>query len=72
MGTPKYAQQGTKFTPREGFEDGGKEFEINRRASKVGARRSPGVERVSRLEESLYWLFSAAMLSYLLLQIIGR
>lgn len=113
MGTPKYAQQKTKFTPQEiqmspgtpakqrfneewtpsrttrgssvwvidffetpdqlgeGFEESGKEFGTNRRASKV-ARRLPGDKRVGRLEESLYWLFSAAMLSYLLLEIIGR
>jgi hypothetical protein len=56
----------------EGFEDGGKEFEINRRASKVAVDRLPGVKRVGRLEESVYWLFSAAMLGYLLLEIIGR
>jgi hypothetical protein len=54
----------------EGFED--KEFEGNRRASKVAASRLPGVHRVGRLEESLYWLFSAAVLGYLLLEIIGH
>jgi hypothetical protein len=56
----------------EGFEDSGQEFEINRRAGKVAARRFPGVKRVGRLEESIYWLFSAAVLGYLLLEIIGR
>jgi len=56
----------------EGFEESGREFEINRRASEVAARRLPGVKRVGRLEESLYWLFSAAVLGYLLLEIIGR
>ena len=56
----------------EGFKESGKEFEINRGASEVAARRLPGVKRVGRLEESLYWLFSAAMLGYLLLEIIGR
>jgi hypothetical protein len=56
----------------EEFEESGREFEINRRASEVAARRLPGVKRVGRLEESLYWLCSAAVLGYLLLEIIGR
>ena len=55
-----------------GFEENGEGVEIDREASKVAARRPPGVKRTGRLEESLYWLFSAAMLSYLLLEIIGR
>jgi hypothetical protein len=55
-----------------GFEENGEEVEINRKANKVAARRPPGVKRTGRLEESLYWLFSAAMLSYLLLEIIGH
>jgi hypothetical protein len=56
----------------EGFEESRKEFELDRRASEVATRRLPGVKRVGRLEESLYWLFSAALLGYLLLEIIGR
>jgi hypothetical protein len=56
----------------EGFKESGREFEINRRASEVVASRLSGIKRVGRLEESLYWLFSAAMLGYLLLEIIGR
>jgi hypothetical protein len=56
----------------EGFKESGREFDINRRASDVAARRLSGVKRVGRLEESLYWLFSAAVLGYLLLEIIGR
>jgi hypothetical protein len=54
----------------EGFKESGREFD--RRTSEVAARRLPGVKRVGRLEESLYWLFSAAVLGYLLLEIIGR
>ncbi len=54
------------------FEDSSKEFEINRRANKVVAHRPPSVEPVDRLEESVYWLLSAATLVYLLLGIIGR
>ena len=56
----------------EGFKESGREFEMDRRTSEVAARRLPEVKRVGRLEESVYWLFSAAVLGYLLLEIIGR
>ncbi len=56
---------------RAGFEESSKEFEINRKASKV-ANRLPSVERVDRLEEAIYWLLSAATLLYLLLGVTGR
>jgi hypothetical protein len=56
----------------EGFDDSGQKFEIDRRLSELAARRLPSVKRVDRLEESLYWLFSAVTLAYLLLEIIGR
>jgi hypothetical protein len=52
-------------------QDGGKEPEINSKASGLAARRLPSV-RVDRLEDSLYWLFSGATLVYILLEIIGR
>jgi hypothetical protein len=71
MGTPKYAQKETNLTQR-GFEESGKVFAVNRKASELAARRLPGIRRVGRFEESLYWLFSAAILGYLLLEIIGR
>ena len=114
MGTAKYAQGETEFTPQEmtiasgaptkqrfdeeripsratggssvwvidffqtpdqlgeEFDGSDKELGINWRAGKIAARRLPQVKRMGRLEESLYWLFSAAILSYLLLEIIGR
>ena len=56
----------------EGSKESDKEFEINWRTSEGAVPRLPGVKRVGRLEESLYWLFSAAILGYLLLEIIGR
>jgi hypothetical protein len=56
----------------KGFEDSSKEFEINGRASKVAACRLRSVKGGDRLKESLYWLFSAALLGYLLLEIIAR
>jgi hypothetical protein len=46
------------------------EFEINK-ARKAAADRLRSAQRVARLEESLYWLLSAATLVYLLFQIIG-
>jgi hypothetical protein len=56
----------------KGFEDNSQEFEINGRASKVGTRRLPSVNGGDRLKESLYWLFTAALLAYVLLELIGR
>lgn len=47
-------------------------FEVKRKVRKVGARRIPSVGRIDRLEESFYWLLSAATLDYLVLGIIGR
>jgi hypothetical protein len=55
-----------------GFEASSEEFEIKRKAGNVAARRIPSVGRFDRLEESLYWLLSAATLIYLVLEIIGR
>jgi hypothetical protein len=37
-------------------------FEIKRKVGKVAARRIPSGGRIDRLEDSLYWLFSAATL----------
>ena len=64
MRTGKYIQQI--------FAESSKEFPMNRQGSEVAAYRRPSVKRVDRLEESLYWLLSAATLIYLLLGIIGR
>jgi hypothetical protein len=55
-----------------GFEESGKEFDINRQGDTGAAYRRTPLQRVDRLEESLYWLLSAAMLVYFLLEIIGR
>jgi hypothetical protein len=54
-----------------GLGESSKEFEINRNASKV-ANRLPSVGRGDRLEESIYWLLSAATLVYLFLGITSR
>jgi hypothetical protein len=47
-----------------------KESEMIWKARKVAARRVPSA-RVDRLEDSLYWLLSAATVGYLVLEIIG-
>jgi hypothetical protein len=52
------------------FEGTSRELEIAWKAHKIAARRMPSV-RVDRLEDSLYWLLSAATLGYLVLEIIG-
>jgi hypothetical protein len=52
------------------FKETSNQFEIDLRA-KVSARRLFLTKRVDRLEESLYWLLSAAIVIYLLLGIIG-
>ena len=55
-----------------GFEGSSQEFEVNRSAKEAAARRLTAVARMDRLEESAYWLLSAATLVYLLLGIISR
>jgi hypothetical protein len=54
-----------------GFEVSSQEFEIKPKAGNVAARRIPSIGRIDRLEESLYWLLSAATLVYLIFGIVG-
>jgi len=54
------------------FAETRKGFDIKRKVRKVGVHRILSVGRIDRLEESLYWLLSAATLGYLVLGIIGR
>jgi hypothetical protein len=54
-----------------GLQDVSKEFDINQKASRGAARQLPSVRRSDYLEDSLYWLFSAATLVYLLFAIIS-
>ncbi len=55
----------------QGFEKGGNEFAMTRKAGETMVRRLPAVERIDRLEESICWLLSAATLTYVLLELIG-
>jgi hypothetical protein len=63
------------FEPRDrlpaGFEESSNGFEIKRMASKVTNRRISSIGRIDRIEESLYWLLSAATIVYLFLGLIG-
>jgi hypothetical protein len=49
-----------------------KEFEIHPTTGRVASYRQSAVQRADRLEELLYWLLAAAMMVYLLLEIIGH
>jgi hypothetical protein len=49
-----------------------KGFEIHSTTGRVASYPRSSVQRVDRLEESLYWLLAAAMMVYLLLEIIGH
>jgi hypothetical protein len=53
-----------------GFKETGNQFEIDLRP-KASARRRSLTTKSDRLEESIYWLLSAAVLIYLLLGILG-
>ena len=55
-----------------GFEKGGHELTIIRKVGETMFRRLPAVERIDRLEESIYWLLSAVTLTYLLLELMGH
>ena len=42
------------------------------KSQKLALQRIPSIKRADRLEESIYWVLSAVMLVYLLLEIIGQ
>ena len=70
-----HAEQSTMRTQKyieQILAESSEEFPINRQGSEVAAYRRPSVKRIDRLEESVYWLVSAAMLVYLLLGVISR
>ena len=53
-------------------QDCSKKLEIDWKTSRDFARRLRSVQRVDRLEASLYWLFSGATIVYVLSEIIGH
>jgi hypothetical protein len=55
-----------------GLEGTSHDFEMNRIAKEAAADRLLAVTRMDRLEESVYWLLSAATIVYLLFGIISR
>ncbi len=60
----------TNWSPAIAEENYQESYFLNKPA-RIAVRRFPSVTRRDRLEESLYWLFSAATLAYLLVVIIG-
>jgi hypothetical protein len=54
-----------------GLGESSQKFRIHREVNNLATCRLPAVRQVDRLEESLYWLLSAAMIIYFLLGIIG-
>jgi hypothetical protein len=54
-----------------GFSESSQKFRIHREADNLAIYRLPAVRQGDRLEESLYWLLSAAMIIYFFLGIIG-
>ena len=54
-----------------GFEESRKEFEATRKTGRLAPREILSVWKGDRLEESFYWLLSAATVVYLILAIIG-
>ncbi len=61
---------GRDWLQRE-FSESSQKFKIHREADNLALYRLPAVDQVDRLEDSLYWLLSAAMIVYFLLGIIG-
>jgi hypothetical protein len=57
---------------KPGLDERGHHLGIMGKSQKVVLHRLPSIMRVDRLEESIYWVLSAVMLAYLLLEIIGR
>jgi hypothetical protein len=57
---------------KQGLEERGQPLGIEGKSHKLALARLPSIKRADRLEESVYWVFSATLLVYLLLEIIGR
>jgi hypothetical protein len=57
---------------KPGLDERGQPLGIKGKSQKLALHRLPSTKRANRLEESVYWVLSAAMLVYLLLEIISR
>ena len=55
-----------------GLDKRGQNLGTKGKAQKLALHRIPSIKRVDRFEESIYWVLSAVMLVYLLLEIIGQ
>jgi hypothetical protein len=57
---------------KPGLDEPGQPLGTKGKSQKLALHRLPSIKRADRLEESVYWVLSAAMLVYLLLEIISR
>jgi hypothetical protein len=57
---------------KPGLDERGQPLGIKGKSQKRALHRLPSIKRADRLEESVYWVLSAAMLVYLLFEIISR
>jgi hypothetical protein len=55
-----------------GLDERAQNLRTKGKAQKPALHRIPSIKRVDRFEESIYWVLSAVMLVYLLLEIIGQ
>jgi hypothetical protein len=56
----------------QGLDERGQPSGTKGKSHKLALHRLPSIKRADRLEESVYWVLSAAILVYLLLEIISR
>jgi hypothetical protein len=57
---------------KPGLDEPGQLLGKKGKSQKLDLHRLPSIKRADRLEESVYWVLSAAMLIYLLIEIISR
>jgi hypothetical protein len=57
---------------KPGLDERGQNSRTKEKSQKLAPHRIPSIKRVDRFEESIYWVLSAVMLVYLLLEIIGQ
>jgi hypothetical protein len=57
---------------KPGLDEGGQPLRIKENSQELAPHRLPAIKRADRLEESVYWVLSAAVLVCFLLEIIGR
>jgi hypothetical protein len=61
-----------RYRLQPGLYERGHKLEIKEKPRKLALHRLPSIKRADRIEESVYWLLSVAIVVYLLLGMIGR